>query len=200
MSHIPINDTKVANLKAPWFVRRVGKSWNWKYFQLLKVFLLIPIQHDSESFVIKRCDGHTRPERYWKNLRNLGRRSLLCNLGLEQAVTWPRTNAMFSGRVSQFRFPCSGSCVTDSLPRVKERRRIDWPCTYNIPSAADTPLQYRTQYCPWTAEAKDSISGCGGSWGENHASPLLASPPPHLFTLHAIRALIISPCHCEYWN
>jgi hypothetical protein len=76
-----------------------------------------------------------------KNVRNLRHRSLLCNLELQQAVTWSRTNAMFSGRVSQFRFTCSGSCVTDRLPRDKERRQTDWPYTYNIPSAVDAPLQ-----------------------------------------------------------
>jgi hypothetical protein len=40
---------------------------------------------------------------------------------------------MFSDRVSQWRFTCSGSCVTDGLGRVKERRRVDWPYIDNIP-------------------------------------------------------------------
>jgi hypothetical protein len=66
-----------------------------------------------------------------KNARNSGHRSLLCKLG---AVTGHAEVRCFSGRVSQWRFTCSGSCVTDGLGCVKKRsRRLDWPYICNVP-------------------------------------------------------------------
>jgi len=80
------------------------------------------------------------------------------------------------------------------------RKADDWIgviCIIFQQGRTNRRIQYRIRYC-WTAGVKDSVSGWVGSWGENRAFPPLLHPA--LFTLHAIRALIISPCHCEYWN